>query len=68
MGWGGFLRLRQDLKMNAWAQHHVGLKANVEQYVHMFEVKMSVSRPWRTSPLKYDAKGPCPVESFCRAM
>ena len=35
--------------------------------VHMFEVKMSVSRPCRISPLKYDANGPCPVLSFCNA-
>lgn len=35
----------------------------------MLDVKMSVSRPWRTSPLKYDAKGPFPVFlSFCRAI
>jgi hypothetical protein len=35
--------------------------------VHMFEVKMSVSRPCRISPLKYDANGPCPFLSFCNA-
>lgn len=35
----------------------------------MLDVKMSVSRPWRTSPLKYDANGPLPVFlSFCRAI
>lgn len=35
----------------------------------MLDVKMSVSRPWRTSPLKYDANGPFPVFlSFCRAI
>ena len=34
---------------------------------HMFEVKMSVSRPCRTSPLKYEANGPRPVLSFCSA-
>jgi hypothetical protein len=35
----------------------------------MFDVKMSVSRPCRISPLKYDAKGPRPVLfSFCKAM
>ena len=34
---------------------------------HMFDVNMSLSWPCRTSPLKYDTKGPCPVLSFCSA-
>lgn len=29
---------------------------------------MSVSRPCNTSPLKYDANGPIPILSFCRAI
>ena len=40
----------------------------MQNYVHMFEVKMSVSRPCKTSPLKYDARGPMPVSSFCKAI
>jgi hypothetical protein len=35
---------------------------------YMLLVKMSVSRPWRTSPLKYDAKGPIPRSSFWSAI
>jgi hypothetical protein len=35
---------------------------------YMLLVKMSVSRPCRTSPLKYEASGPIPRSSFCRAM
>lgn len=38
------------------------------RYLHIFEVKMSVSRPCRISPLKYDASGPTPLSSFWRAM
>lgn len=34
----------------------------------MFEVKISVSLPCRTSPLKYDASGPCPFSLFCNAI
>ena len=34
----------------------------------MFDVKMSVSLPCKTSPLKYEASGPEPYLSFCNAM
>lgn len=34
----------------------------------MLEVKISVSAPPNTSPLKYDANGPTPFRSFCNAM
>ena len=36
--------------------------------LHMFEVKISVSCPCKTSPLKYDAKGPTPFLLFWRAI
>jgi len=49
------------------SQSVVSSSVTVLSDAHMFEVKMSVSRPCRISPLKYDANGPCPVLSFCNA-
>lgn len=60
---------RKSLTSSARSVTSLAIQAGKQcNYIHMFEVKISVSLPWRTSPLKYEERGPWPSLSFCKAI